>query len=69
MRRSDLAASVEQRLRCALDVELGELRDGVDMSARAVTQRLVELGEMSSLCLALGALGAPEAPVHESGPA
>jgi hypothetical protein len=54
VKRSDLGSSVEDRLRMALDVDLSEIREGVDMSPRAVTQRLVELGEISSLCLALG---------------
>lgn len=45
---------VDARLRAAL-VPAEELlgRDGVDMSPEAITQRIVDLAEMSSLCLAL----------------
>jgi hypothetical protein len=47
-------AEIEARLRVALvppDQLLG--REGVDMSPAAVTARLREAAEMSSLCLAL----------------
>jgi hypothetical protein len=54
------AADVEARLRSAL-VTADQLvaRDGVDMSAEAVTHRLMELAEMSSLCLELAATARP----------
>jgi len=52
--RNDQPASVEDRLRAALEVDLGAIREGVDMSSEAVTARLLELGEISSLCLQLG---------------
>jgi len=42
----------------ALNVELAAIRDGVDMSAAAVTSRIREACEMSTLCLELVAAGA-----------
>ena len=45
--------SLEQRLREALVADLAEIREGVDMSPRAITDRLRDACEMSSLCLAL----------------
>lgn len=56
MTRSELAEACEQRLRLALNVELSELcdREGVDMSREAITTRVRELAEMSTLCLELG---------------
>lgn len=57
MGASDLA-SVEARLRAALEAPL-EVREGVDMSPEAVTQRLRDACEMSSLCLSLAATRAP----------
>ena len=52
MTRSE-RTTVAERLRSALDVELADLREGVDMSAAAVTSRIRELCEMSTLCLML----------------
>ena len=46
-------SSLEQRLREALVADLAEIREGVDMSPRAITGRLRDACEMSSLCLAL----------------
>ena len=51
--RSRDARPLEDRLRTALNIELTELREGVDMSAAAISHRLMELAEMSQLCLAL----------------
>ena len=56
MKRSE-AMSIEDRLRLALDCELTEIADGVDMSSAAITARLKELGALSSLCLELVAAG------------
>jgi hypothetical protein len=47
---------LERRLRAALSQRWEEVPEGVDMSAAAVDHRLREAAEMSSLCLALGAL-------------
>ncbi len=57
MTRSD-GSTVEQRLRTALNVDLDVFKDGVDMSAAAVTHRVREACEMSTLCLELVAAGA-----------
>lgn len=47
------AATIEDRLRAALNVRLEEFRDGVDMSAETITARLRDACDMSSLALAL----------------
>ena len=49
--------TLEERLRFALTASQDPRPEGVDMSAEAITSRLMELAEMSSLCLALGDLG------------
>jgi hypothetical protein len=49
--------SIDDRLRLALDCELTEISEGVDMSSAAITARLKELGELSRLCLELVAVG------------
>jgi hypothetical protein len=53
--RSELAELTGQRLRAALNVDLAELckHEQVDMSREAITHRVRELAEMSTLCLAL----------------
>lgn len=56
MRRPD-PSSVEARLRAALNAPLTDIREGVDMSEAAVTRRLSEACEMSSLALELVAVG------------
>ena len=43
---------VAARLRAALDLDAPR-REGVDMSAEAITARLEELAEMSRLCFEL----------------
>lgn len=50
---------LEKRLRSALtlDPDAHALGDGVDMAAEAVTRRILDLAEMSSLCLELAAVG------------
>jgi hypothetical protein len=50
--RSD-ATTVEDRLRVALSAPLESMRDGVDMSQAAITQRLRDACEMATLCLKL----------------
>jgi hypothetical protein len=52
---------LEARLRAALtlDPEAHALGDGVDMGPEAVTRRILDLAEMSSLCLELAARDAP----------
>jgi hypothetical protein len=57
--RSEL--SVSERLRLALTLELMSLPQGVDMSPRAITSRLLELCEMTSACLELDARVTPNA--------
>ncbi len=52
--RAEHAALVEARLRQALAFELEVSRDGVGMSAAAITERLVDLAQMSALCFELG---------------
>ncbi len=53
MRRSEELA-IEERLRRALDAPLEEQRDErVDMTPAAITARIRDLCEMSSLCLDL----------------
>ncbi|CAN5807545.1 hypothetical protein BH11MYX3_BH11MYX3_44980 [soil metagenome] len=54
----DDPASVEARLRAALTTEVDESREGVDMSAEAITNRVREVAELSALCLELVAVGA-----------
>ncbi len=51
-----MTATLEQRLRMALEAPL-TTSEGVDMSPASITHRLMELAEMSSLCLELGTLG------------
>ncbi len=59
---------LEERLRAALTLE-PSARDGVDMSAEAITARLRDLCELSSLCLELGELSPGEqAPSRGAGP-
>jgi hypothetical protein len=53
VKRNDRGSSIEDRLRMSLDIDLVQIREGVDMSAKAVTQRLIDLGQMSTLCLSL----------------
>jgi hypothetical protein len=54
--RSELAELITQRLRVALNVELAVLceRERVDMSREAITHRVRDLTDMSTLCLVLG---------------
>ncbi|GEM_PF-4230353 len=52
-RRDD--QTLEERLRAALDVPLEDVRYGVDMSPQAITARLRDACEMSTLTLLLGA--------------
>ena len=63
MRRSE--TTIEERLRAALTAEWSVVPEGVDMSAAAITQRLRELCEMSSLCLALLEVGVDNARPHD----
>ncbi len=56
---------LEDRLRQALNAPLGEIREGVDMSAAGVTSRLRDACEMSTLALALLEAGA-QVPVGRS---
>lgn len=55
------AACIDTWLReaCAWD-DAGDARGGVDMSADAITDRIKELAEMSTLCLALADAGKRE---------
>jgi hypothetical protein len=46
--------TVEDRLRRALAIDLRALHEGIDMSSEAVTVRIRELAELSSLCVELG---------------
>jgi hypothetical protein len=57
-----LVDDLEQRLRSALVIDATNLREGVDMSPEAITHRLMELAEMSSLCLELAARERSEEP-------
>lgn len=50
--------TLEERLRIALTWPAEMPAEGVDMSAAAITHRLMELAEMSGLCLELGTLTA-----------
>jgi hypothetical protein len=52
-------SSVEDRLRQALTAPGRGRREGVDMSADAITARLVDLAELSRLCLELAAIAKP----------
>jgi hypothetical protein len=56
----DRWGDLENRLRSALtlDPRAHALGDGVDMAAEAVTRRILDCAEMSSLCLELAAVGA-----------
>jgi hypothetical protein len=45
--------SIDDRLRAALSGSHRARPEGVDMSAAAVTDRIKDLAEMSSLCLEL----------------
>lgn len=63
MSRDDGAASIEARLRGALCAPLEAVREGVELTATAITRRLRDLGEMSNLCLALMPMTEDEA--HE----
>ena len=45
--------SVDERLRRALDVDLRDIREGVDMPPEALTARLREACDLSTLCLSL----------------
>ncbi len=49
--------SIEDRLRAALTCEVPASREGVDMSAEAITHRVREVAELSTLCLELVAIG------------
>jgi hypothetical protein len=49
--------TIEARLRRALSGEPSEFREGVDMSAEAITARIKDLAEMSTLCLELAKVG------------
>jgi hypothetical protein len=55
----DRPSDLEERLRSALtlDLEAHALGAGIDMSAEAITRRILDLAEMSSLCLELAAVG------------
>jgi hypothetical protein len=54
------AARIDGWLRAACAWRDGvDTREGVDMSAEAITARIRELAEMSSLCLELGEVGKP----------
>ena len=57
MKRNE-ESSIEDRLRAALVPELPTTAEGVDMSPRAVADRLRDACEMSSLALDLVAAGA-----------
>lgn len=48
--------SIEARPRAALVSDYAHVREGVDMSASAVSDRLRVLAEMSSVCLQLASL-------------
>lgn len=58
----DRPHDLEKRLRSALrlDVEAHALGAGIDMSAEAITRRVLDLAEMSSLCLELVMVGMSE---------
>lgn len=62
MTRRELT-SVEARLRYALETP-APVREGVDMSAAAITGRLRDACELSSLCLALGEVRVPAEPAR-----
>ena len=55
--KKDDPNSIEDRLRRALNVDLHEIREGVDMSPSAITARVQELAALSDLCLELRAIG------------
>lgn len=57
MTRRDPPPGVSERLRGALQLDALP-REGVDMSPRAVTTRLREAADLSTLCLELGVAGA-----------
>ena len=57
MTRPELPSVISARLREALQIDAYR-RDGVDMSPAAVTERLRDAAEMSTLCLELVAVGA-----------
>lgn len=56
MTRRERPAVISAHLRAALQLE-AQPREGVDMSAQAVTTRLREAAELSTLCLELAAAG------------
>jgi hypothetical protein len=45
--------TIDERLRAALTLDAPAAREGVDMSAEAITARIEELAEMSTLCFEL----------------
>lgn len=56
MTGSEVGARTAERLRRSLNVDLAELvrQERIDMSAEAITQRVREAADLSTLCLALG---------------
>ena len=65
MNESRPPSTVEDRLRLALTAWIPETLEGVDMSSRAITERVIELCEMSKLCLELAAIGRSAFPQYE----